>query len=176
MIMLAISGCCHKKKLARQLADNTVTSQQTFANYDYMKFESYYYHTTESTYEEVAIKEGKLSYTYFKDEKGDCSQWMQQKPCWTKEALKTKEVSLTEADIDSLTNKIEKYNFKKLDTIIGNPAETDRYYTFILSFKTSSLNNKVLFKSVPGGVTMPDAFRKSRDELMKLVRKKIGFN
>jgi hypothetical protein len=141
-----------------------------------MKFEAYYYHTTESTYEEVTIKEGKLSYTYFKDEKGDCSQWVQQKPCWTMDNLKTKVVDLTKSDVDSLAQKIEKYGFGKLDTVVGNPAESERYYTFNLSFKTSSIDNAVLFKSVPGGVTMPDAFRKSRDELMKLIRKKFGFN
>lgn len=178
MILVIISGCCHKKKLAKQqtTVTNITAEQVSLVKDDYMKFEAYYYHTTESTYEEVSIKEGKLTYTSFKDEKGDCSQWVQQKPCWTKENLKTKEIALAESDIDSLAKKIEKYSFGKLDTVIGNPAESERYYTFDLSFKTSSIDKKVLFKSVPGGVTMPDAFRKSRDELIKVVRKKIGFN
>jgi len=176
ILLVAISGCCHKKDITQQQDSNTSSSQLSLVKNDYLKFEAYYYHTTESTYEEVSIKEGKLTYTYFKDEKGDCSQWLQQKPCWTMDNLKSKEVILTKPDVDSLALKIEKYSFGKLDTVIGNPAESERYYTFDLSFKTSSIDKKVQFKSVPGGVTMPDAFRKSRDELMKLVRKKFGFN
>lgn len=175
-LIIFVSGCSHKKNLAKQQTENNSSTLLSLVKDDYLKVEAYYYHTAESTYEEVSIKDGKLTYIYFKDEKGDCSQWVQQKPCWTKEELKTKETALTEAEIDSLAKKIENYGFGKLDTLIGNPAETERYYLFNLSFKTSSIDTKVLFKSVPGGVTMPDAFRKSRDELMKLVRKKFGFN
>lgn len=173
------ASCCHHKKTCKQQENNSSTGTTPEDKTDtaaYLNFVAYYYHTTEATYEEVSIKNGKLTYTYFKDEKGDCSQWVQQKPCWTMNDLKTKEIDLTKPDVDSLAQKIEKYGFGKLDTVIGNTAETDRYYTFDLSFKISSINKKVLFKSLPGGVTMPDAFRKSRDELMKVVRKKLGFN
>jgi hypothetical protein len=171
IILLIISGCCHKKNIViQQAGNNTASSQLSLVKDDYLKFGAYYYHTTESTYEEVSIKEGKLTFTYFKGEKNNFSSDSDPK------VLSKKDTILSKQDIDTLTQKIEKYGFGKLDTVIGNPAESEKYYTFTLSFKTSSIDKAVMFKSVPGGITMPDAFRNSRDELMKLVRKKFGFN
>ena len=170
-----ISGCCHKKKIAKQsVNDQSLITKDSNVIDDYLKFEAYYFHTTESTYEEVKIKSNKIYFTYFKDEKGDCSQWIQQKPCWSEDKLKRKEANLSNAEIDSLLLKITTYEFWKLDTVIGNPKGEERYYSFVLSFKNYEHEKSVLFKSVPGGIVMPASFRKSRDELMKLVRTKIG--
>jgi hypothetical protein len=171
--MIFFSGCCHHKKLSKQDSSNALTNNET-KNY-FLKFEARYFHTTESTYEDVKILNGKIYVTYYKDAKGNHSQWVDQKPVWNQNDLKTKDTTLTEQDIDSLSKKIDQYNFWGLDTLIGNPGKTDRYYPFELSFKTSAKNKKVIFKSVPGGVTMPAAFMKSRDELMRLARKKIKF-
>ena len=166
-----ISSCCHKKEIIKQ---QSTSNENKIQIDDYLKFEADYYHTTEASYEEVKIINGKLFYTFFKDSKGDCSQWTEQKPCWTKENLTTKEVSLTKNEIDSLAKKIQQNGFWQLDTLIGTPTESQPYYTFALSFKSVENQKSVLFKSVPGGIIMPNAFRKSRDELNKIVRKKIG--
>jgi hypothetical protein len=170
--MIFFSGCCHHKKLSKQNTPDATTNNEI---QEYMGFEAYYHHTTESSYEEIKIKNGKIYVTYYKDEKGNSSQWVEQRPLWNMNDLKTKDTTLTKQDIDSLSKKIDQYNFWGLDTIIGNPGNSERYYPFELSFKTSSKNKTVIFKSVPGGVTMPAAFMKSRDELMKLARKKITF-
>jgi len=171
---ILISGCCHKKNIVKQdtIAEDSMIVMDNKPLDDYLKFEAYYYHTTESTYEEVKILNGKLFFTYFKDEKGDCSQWIQQKPCWSEDKLKIRETKLTKADIDSISSKISNFGFWGLDTVIGNPNNFERYYSFVLKYKTALKENSVLFKSVPGGIVMPDAFRRSRDELMKIVRKK----
>lgn len=176
IIAAVMLSCCvsHKKIIKQSVAQNKDSSSiDNKTASDYLKFEAFYHHTNESTYEEVQIKNGKLIYTYFKDEKGDCAQWVQQKPCWTKDDLKTKEAVLSKPEMDSLFTKVEKLGYWKLDTVIGNPSSTERYYTFDLSFKTAVKEKDVLFKSVPGGVAMPDAFRRSRDLLMKMVWEKM---
>jgi len=174
--IILLNGCCHKKKLSKQQTPENISNTANSGNgtkEDYIVFAAYYFHTTESTYEEVRIKNGKIYFTYFNDVKESHSQWKDQKPFWNKGDLKTKDTLLTKQDINSLSKKIDQYNFWKLDTLIGNPSSTDHYYPFELSFKTSLKNKTVIFKSVPGGITMPAAFMKSRDELINLVRKKI---
>jgi hypothetical protein len=171
--VLFFSSCCHHKKVTTP-PDVPISSQNEPRDV-LLDFEAYYYHSTESSYEEIKIKEGKIYFTYFKDEKGTHSQWIDQKPYWNKSELPTKEASLSAQEIDSLSEKIDQYGFWKLDTLIGNPAATERYYVFELSFKTSSNKKDVLFKSVPGGVSMPSSFMRSRDELMRMARKKTGY-
>ncbi len=172
---LLLSSCCHQKKVST-LQSNTIQQASNSDNKksdDYLNNEAYYFHTTESTYEKVQIKNGQLSFTFFKDDKSDSLQLKKQTDSGQGSNLKTTVASLTKPDIDSLFAKITRFGFWKLDTVIGKPSATERYYSFELSFKTPQTQKRVLFKSVPGGILMPDAFRKSRDLLMKLVREKM---
>lgn len=172
IFLTAIVACSNKKKLMKRQAEYN-SSNSTIVNNkpndEFLKFEAHYLHTTESSYEEVKIKDGKIFYILFRNAKGNASQ----KNISTSNDLNTKEADITEQDIDSLSMKINKFNFWELDTLIGNPAATDNYYSFELSFKTILKQKNVIFKSIPGGITMPVAFMKSRDELMKLALKKI---
>ena len=174
LFIIFIISCCHKKITTQQnkVKQTDPVLKENNPDDNYREFEAYYYHTTTSTYEKAEIKNAKLTFTYFKDAKGDCSQQIKQIPCWTEADLKTKEAELTRDDIDSLIRKIEQSGFWSLDTVIGNPAEVEHYYSFILSYKAAKKRKSVLFKSVPGCVGMPNAFRKARDELMVLARKK----
>jgi len=170
--LTVIMACSHKKKLYKQQTKKNSTSSiidNNKLNDGFLKFEAHYLHATESSYEEIKIKDGKIFYTLFRNAKGNASQ----KNILTSNDLNTKEADITEQDIDSLSMKINKFNFWELDTLIGNPAATDKYYSFELSFKTDLKQKNVMFESVPGGISMPAAFMKSRDELMKLVLKKI---
>ncbi|MGD0710735.1 MAG: hypothetical protein ABR968_06090 [Bacteroidales bacterium] len=160
-----ISGCCHKKELSKQ---KTPDNNKPTLNNNSSAFEAYYFHTTESSYEEVSIKNSRITYTYFKGVKVNFSNG------WNQKELTKKDTILSKADIDSLKKHISKTGFMKLDTVIGNPASTDKYYTFMLMFNIDGKKRTVHFKSIPGGILMPDAFRKSRDALMMLVRKRTG--
>lgn len=132
------------------------------------EFEAYYFHTTESSYEEVSIKNGRITYTYFKGVKVNSSNG------WNQNELTKKDTLLSNADVDSLRKFVAKTGFMKLDTVVGNPASTDKYYTFVLMFNIDGKKRTVHFNSIPGGALMPDAFRKSRDALMMLARKRTG--
>lgn len=173
------TSCCHNKNTCKQQENNSsvgTTPEDKTDTAAYLNFEAYYYHTAEATYEEVSIKNGKATFTYFKDDKNKCAKWYASTPCWTQNDLTAKETTLDKKEIDSLILLITKIGFMKLDTVIGNPAETERYYSFSLMFNAGGEKKNVLFKSVPGGVTMPDAFRKPRDYMTKVIKNKIGYH
>jgi hypothetical protein len=163
--LFVICGCCHKKELSKQQAPNNIQSITENNNKD---FEAYYFHTTESSYEEVSIKNSRITYTYFKGVKVNSSNG------WNQNELTKKDTTLSNADVDSLKKFIIKTGFMKLDTVIGNPSATDKYYSFKLMFNLDGEKRTVLFKNVPGGMLMPDAFRRSRDALINLARKRTG--
>jgi hypothetical protein len=165
LIIAFIYGCCHKKELSKQQTSKDIQSSMKNNS---AEFEAYYFHTTESSYEQVSIKNSRLTFTYFKGLKTNASS------DWKQNELTKKDTILSKANIDSIKKFITKTGFMKLDTIIGNPGATDKYYSFKLMFNIDGDKRTVLFKSVPGGVLMPDAFRKSRDALMMLARKKTG--
>ena len=162
---VVICGCRDKKNLSKQKTSNTSQSNTKDNNNE---FEAYYFHTTESSYEEVSIENSKITYTYFKGVKSNAASG------WSQNELSKRDTILSNADIDTLKEFIIKTGFMKLDTVIGNPASTDKYYSFKLMLNLDGEKRTVLFKSVPGGMLMPDAFRKSRDALMNLARKKTG--
>ena len=163
--LVVICGCCHKKSLSKQKTSDNI---QAITNNNSSEFEAYYFHTTESSYEKVSIKNSRITYTYFKGVKVNFSTG------WNQNELTKKDTLLSNADIDSLKKFVAKTGFMKLDTVIGNPFATDKYYSFKLMFNLDGEKRTVLFKSVPGGVSMPDSFRRSRDALMMLARKRTS--
>lgn len=160
-IFLLIIGCGSQKQI-------TPTANKDELN----AFTAYYLHVSESTYEEVKIEKGKLYFTFHKDIKPADIKWENGNPLIDKTKINTKESLFLKQDMDSLLNKINEYKFWGLADVIGNPNKGESYTIFKLSFKTISQSKTVIFNSIPGGITMPVAFKKSRDELMKLARQK----
>ena len=160
-IFLFIIGCGSQKQI-------TPTANKDELN----AFTAYYLYVSESTYEEVKIEKGRLYFIFYKDLKSADIKWEDGKPLLDKTKINAKESLFLKQDMDSLLNKINEYKFWSLADVIGNPNEGESYSIYELSFKTTSQSKAVIFKSVPGEITMPVAFKKSRDELMKLARQK----
>jgi hypothetical protein len=163
-LLVAVSACCAKNKISKNSANQSVQKEQ--------KFEAYYTFSSEATYESVVIKDTKLKYSFLKEAKGNTVQWIDQKPFWSPENITVLEADVTSAEIDTLIEKTEKAGFWKLDSLYGATDETQRCYPFDLTIVVNGTKKHVLFKSVPGGILMPDAFRKTRDEIVRFARKK----
>ena len=107
LLLTVIIACCHKKTLSKQPTINN-SSNSTIVNNnnknEFLKFEAHYLHTTKALYEEVKIKDGKISYTLSKKVKENQDKVTDQ----NNNNLNTKEADLTEQDVDSLISKIDK--------------------------------------------------------------------
>ncbi|PKP57608.1 hypothetical protein CVT91_10210, partial [Candidatus Atribacteria bacterium HGW-Atribacteria-1] len=129
--IVLLSGCIEEKP-----------KEEFFASYNY---------GAECAYEKIEVNQSKLIYTYFEDVNDKCAIWTHQVPCWKEEDLKTKEVTLSEEEIDDLIDES-------------------------LFVKIKEKEKKVIyFTCASGGIySMPDVFKKVKDKLFEIVDKKFN--
>lgn len=167
IVLVGFSACCAKKKISKSnesAADSGLQKAQLF--------EASYVYSAEATYESVLMKNMKLKYAVLKNEKTSVVNWVDQKPVWNLEDIKVVETVVTATEIDSLLKRIDAAGFWKLDSIYGLIEPGQKYYPFDMSVTNDGIVKHVIYNSVPGKTQMPDAFRKSRDELVRFARQK----
>jgi len=134
-----------------------------------------YHYTAEATYQDIEINKSKLIYTYFPEEiaKEKCAWGMIQSPCWTEKDLRIKEAILSEDEINDLISLINETDFMNLKSTYGRASQYQRYYPYKLFVKIGEKQKEVVYQSFPGASPMPEAFRKVKDKLFKLIDEKF---
>ncbi len=153
--IVLISGCVEEKP-----------KEEFFASYNY---------GAECAYEKIEVNQSKLIYTYFEDVNDKCAICTHQVPCWKEEDLKTKEVTLSEEEIDDLIDVINQTNYMDIENSYGY-VDGARCYSESLFVKIKEKEKKVIyFTCASGGIySMPDVFKKVKDKLFEIVDKKFN--
>lgn len=138
------------------------------------EFSISYYFSAELIYKKIEISQLQFSYTYFEDRDGKCETWFRQEPCWGAEDLRTRKAILSEGEANGLLSLIKQTGFMKLETTYGGAGEHQRYYPHKISVKIGEDEKRVSYQSFPGASAMPEAFKKVKDKLFELVRKKFN--
>ncbi|ODS41217.1 MAG: hypothetical protein A7315_06850 [Candidatus Altiarchaeales archaeon WOR_SM1_79] len=135
-----------------------------------------YHFTAERIYEKIEINQLTLTYTYFEDVDEKCRGWAEQTPCWTEKDLKVKEDTLSEDEIDSLINSINRINFVNLENTYYRYVEGGRCYGEELSVKINEKEkNVVYYTCTSGGIyPKPEAFKEVKDKLFEIVNEKFN--
>lgn len=124
--------------------------------------------TGESFYTEIKLENGVLSYTYFEDTTKRCGQWVQSRPCWTEDDLKTVSVKLSEKEIDKLYAAIGDSGILDIDeTKLGGAQKGQRFYAQHLEIHAGSIEKHLIYQSFPGASKKPEAFQRLEDILHK---------
>ncbi len=63
----------------------------------------------------------------------------------------------------------------ELETTYGGAQEPQRYYPHKISVKMGKDEKRVFYQSFPGASPMPEEFKKVKNKLFELVRKKFNF-
>lgn len=132
-----------------------------------------YLFTAEAAFDKIEVNQGKLSYTYFDDVNDKCAQWVNQKPCWTEQDLRTKEADLLEGDINGLITLIRQTKFMEQTDSYGGASSEQRAYPHHLKVKLGEVEKEVVYQSFPAAQPMPEAMKKLIDRLHALVNEKF---
>ena len=133
-------------------------------------FELRYFETTETTYAEVVIADGRVRTRYFEDAAGKCERWIEQRPCWTDEDLKLVEAEIAPARLDDLIRLVDGGGFMDLGPSYGDATGGRRYYAIEIAVKLAGRERRVVYQAFPDAAPMPAAFARLRAQLEKIAR------
>lgn len=148
--ILLSSGCSQKE---------TSSDAELFLEYSF---------TAETIYQRIRIEHSDLLYTYFDDVEGECSQWLEQTPCWIEKDLTTREVHLSSSEMSDLIGLIEQTGFLKLEDTYGGAEPNQRHYSHRLFVRLGEREKEVIYQSFPDASPMPEAFSRVMDRLFDL--------
>ncbi len=146
-ILLVVVGCSQKE---------TTPSTELFLDYSF---------TAETVYQKIRIEHSNLIYTYFDDVEGECSQWLEQTPCWIGKDLTTREISLSPNEMDDLIDLIEQTGFLELEDVYGGAEPGQRHYSHRLYVRLGQREKEVVYQDFPDASPMPEAFSQVMDGL-----------
>lgn len=125
----------------------------------------------ESFYDEIKLEEGVLSHTYFEDTTNRCAQWVQSRPCWRQEDLKTRSAVLPTADIDNLYAVIGESGILDItETKLGGAKAGQRYYAQHLELRMGGIEKHLIYQSFPKATPKPEGFLRLETALIAYAR------
>lgn len=133
-----------------------------------------YFFTAEAVYQDIVILNNNIKVTYFKDAEKKCAQWIEQRPCWTRADLLTREARLTKRELQTLRSLIKKTEFLMLDSVYGGAKDGQRHYTETVKVSLGFVAKEVKYQSFPEAAPRPAAFEKVKAQLLQLAKKKFG--
>ena len=120
----------------------------------------HYFTNSESTYTDIKVEQGQLTYTYFEDTENRCAQWFKSTPCWTKDDLKTITTAL-DANTEAALRKIisEQHGLQQVATsLVSNNTSMQRAYSQKLDIRLGSFEQHLDYHSRPDAPPKPAAF------------------
>jgi hypothetical protein len=124
--------------------------------------------TGESFYNEIKLEDGILSHTYFEDTDQRCEQWVQSRPCWTENDLKTRSMHLSDKEIDKIYTALSDSAILDItENTLGGAKKGQRFYAQHLELRIGSIEKHLIYQSFPDASKKPAAFQRIEDLLSK---------
>jgi hypothetical protein len=131
-----------------------------------------YLFATETTFVNIEVKQGVLSYTRFEDAQDRCARWIEQRPCWTDDDLKTAAFVLSAIDAQDLQNLVEQTHFMNLSPAEQVVPEGQRFYPYSLRVELGTQTTEIVYPSYPDAPSMPEAMSRLITFLEKLAEQR----
>ena len=169
LFLLLITGvvtmsCNSHRRAIAKMKKNADTSAAAFS--------ASYYFTSETTYEDIAIENGQLTYTHLKKDFKCPPNYTAQVPCWKETDQVTERTKLSQSEIDDLKATVEKSGFLTLNPVIGGAKDMQRFYPYTIKVKIGASEREVTYQSFPGSAPMPAAFEEVQKKLLALAASK----
>ncbi|MFH0893529.1 MAG: hypothetical protein V2A54_03745 [Bacteroidota bacterium] len=166
LIVLAVVGtsCNTHERAIAKLKKNTDTSATAFT--------ATYYSTSETSYEDITIENGVLTYVHLRKDFQCPPNYIAQVPCWKESDQVTDKVKLTQNEIDELKSVVEQAGFMKLNSVIGGAKDMQRFYPYTIKIKMGGMEREVTYQSFPNATPMPTAFEEVQKKLLAIAAAK----
>lgn len=122
----------------------------------------HYFTSSESTYTDIKLEQGQLTYTYFEDTDQRCAQWFKSSPCWTTADLKTVTAPLdaeTAAELHKLVTAQPLIAQAPAALTAAEPQPAERAYHEKLAIRLGSHEQQLSYRSRPDAPPKPEAFQ-----------------
>jgi hypothetical protein len=152
-----VTGCNSKKGIPQQINDTIFISYQFSA---------------EVAYEDIEIKNNKLTYRHLAKDFKCPDNYVAQAPCYSEKDQVTEDFLLTGAETEELIQLVEKSGFLQLNGNYGGAGNSQRFYPYNLSVKLNGRESNVVYHSFPGAQPMPEAFKTIQSRIISLAKSK----
>lgn len=116
--------------------------------------------TGETFYRELKLENKMFSYTYFEDTEHRCEQWVQSRPCWMEDDLKTITQPLSAKEIESLYTAISNSGILDItESKLGGAKTGQRFYAERLEIHMGAIEKTIIYQSFPEAIPKPKAFQ-----------------
>ncbi|MFZ1389310.1 MAG: hypothetical protein WBP46_17145 [Thiolinea sp.] len=135
----------------------------------------HYFTSTESSYTDIKLEQGQLTYTYFEDTENRCAQWFKSTPCWTHEDLKTVTASVdaaTETELRKLVTEQQLMDKAPVALTAAEPQPAERSYNEKLDIRLGTNEQQLTYHSRPDAPPKPEAFQQI-EQLLQTTAEKI---
>lgn len=122
----------------------------------------HYFTSSESTYTDIKVEQGQLTYTYFEDTENRCAQWFKNTPCWTSADLKTVTAPLdteTEAALRKLVKEQNLMEQAPTALTATEPQPVERSYNEKLDIRLGTNEQQLIYRSRPDAPPKPESFQ-----------------
>lgn len=122
----------------------------------------HYFTSSESSYTDIKLERGQLTYTYFEDTDNRCAQWFKSTPCWTLADLKTVTAPLdaeTETALRQLVSEQKQLELATTEPVAAQPS-TERVYSEKLDIRLGTAAQQLVYRSRPDAPPKPESFQK----------------
>lgn len=135
----------------------------------------HYFSSSESTYTDIKLEQGQLTYTYFEDTDNRCAQWFKSTPCWTSTDLKTITAPLdadTETELRKLITEQASMNQARIALSSAEPPPNERFYSEKLDIRLGTQEQQLNYRSRPDAPPKPESFQQI-EQLLQTAAEKL---
>lgn len=134
----------------------------------------HYFTSSESTYTDIKLEHGQLTYTYFEDTDQRCAQWFKSSPCWTAADLKTVTAPLdaeTEAELRQLVSAQPLMDQAPATLTAAAQQSAERAYHEKLTISLGNHEQQLSYRSRPDAPPKPESFQQIEQLLQNAAEK-----
>ncbi|MFI0400241.1 MAG: hypothetical protein ACH34X_14215 [Thiolinea sp.] len=135
----------------------------------------HYFTSTESSYTDIKLEQGQLTYTYFEDTENRCAQWFKSTPCWTQADLKTVTAPVdaaTETELRKLVTEQQLMDKAPATLTAAEPQPAERSYNEKLDIRLGTNEQQLTYHSRPDAPPKPEVFQQI-EQILQTTAEKI---
>lgn len=134
----------------------------------------HYFTSSESSYTDIKLEQGQLTYTYFEDTESRCAQWIKNTPCWTSTDLKTVTAPLdaaTETELRKLVTEQKRMEQTPVAALTTEPQAVERSYNEKLAIRLGTNEQQLIYRSRPEAPPKSKSFQQIEQLLQNAAEK-----